>query len=192
MKQLIDIQNRSGKELDETEAYLRHRARVHEREKREKLKKQGKLEEYLAEVEKNKPKKEPKKDWIPQEPPVFESFMKEYYASRQFDKENVVINSIMKHPLPEDYYGMPHSSVEIKKKVKKRKKPKKKIENPEDEILLNDPEFKPQMAGSTGLPKFFFSNLVKQNRSALQEAQARHRMDYHKHNKKHHKTINLS
>jgi len=186
MKQLRDIQDRSGRELDETEAYLRHRARVHEREKREKLKKQGKLDEYLAEVERNKPKKESKKEWIPEEPPAFDEFMKEYYESRKFDKENLVIINVVKHAAPEDYYGMPHSSVEIKKKVKKRKKPKK-IANPEEEILLNDSEFKPEMAGSTGLPKFFFSNLVKQNRSALQEAQARHRMDYQKHNKKHHK-----
>lgn len=174
--------------FDETEAYLRHRARVHEREKREKLKKQGKLEAYLAEIEKNKPKPEPEKVEEPKLPD-FDKFMKEYYESRKFDKENFFPNKVNNSSTEKVYFheNNNNNNTEVKKKPRRRRKAKKKAENLEEEIILNEAEFKPQMAGSTGLPKFFFSNIVKQNSSALQEAQARHRMVYNKPTKKHHK-----
>ncbi|KAG5685060.1 hypothetical protein PVAND_014261 [Polypedilum vanderplanki] len=171
--------------MDETEAYLRHRARVHEREKREKLKKQGKLDEYLAELEKNKPMPEPKieKKLTEKETNELDKIMKEYLACRQFDKENEAVQNRIKIELPPDEKKNDEKTSklnknEVKRKFKKRKKSKKqKVEiEVEEDVLLNDVEFKPQMAGRTDLPKFFLSNLVKKNSAALQEAQARHRM----------------
>lgn len=172
--------------MDETEAYLRHRARVHEREKREKLKKQGKLDAYLEEIEKSKPKSETRKEKKKDEMPNFDKFMQEYYEIRKFDKENLIINNVVKLPTAVENSKTQNINIEAKKKTKKRRKAKKKIpEKQEEQIILNEAEFKPTMAGSTGLPKFFFNNLVKENRMALQEAQARHRMDFLKHHKNH-------
>lgn len=193
MKQLKDMQNSIRMPFDETEAYLRHRARVHEREKREKLKKQGKLEAYLAELEKNKPKPEPKEEpKEEQKMPSFEDFMKEYYESRKQEKENLIsFNVSCQHDreVSTEERKDVYSPEQVKKKTKRRRKPKKKSDVPEEEIiLLDDAEFKPQLAGRTGLPTFFFSNIVKQNSTALQEAQAKHRIGHHHHkNKKHHK-----
>jgi hypothetical protein len=162
--------------IDETEAYLRHRARVHEREKREKLKKQGKLDEYLAELERNKAKqeelkKEPKKeteDKAIEEQLVLAKFMEQYNEVKKFEKENLITNIQIKN--------VEETVTEtIVKKKKNRRRKKKKVIEEQDEIILKDAEFKPQLAGNTGLPTFFFSNLVKQNCTALQAAQARHK-----------------
>lgn len=47
----------------------------------------------------------------------------------------------------------------------------------EIEAKIEDPdEFKPKMAGKTKMPTFFFSNLVKKNRSSFQDALARNKM----------------
>lgn len=189
MKELTVIQNRCTMQIDETEAYLRHRARVHEREKREKLRKQGKLDEYLAEVERNKPKPEPKK---PADDDgfklCFEKFMQEYAEYKKFEKENLNVLFALKNDVSHKNDEEPKvDTAEKKKKTKRRKKPKKtKNEETEIEVVLNETEFKPQMAGSTGLPSFFFSNLVNQNRAALQEAQAKNKMTFRQGKKNNH------
>jgi hypothetical protein len=190
MKELMNFQNRY-KVIDETEAYLRHRARVHEREKREKLKKQGKLDAYLAEVERNKPKPELKVEekLTKKETVALDNFMQEYLESRKFDKENQAVHRpiVLQVPVEETSVAkVTATNGDAKRKVKKRKKSKKQKIAVEDDVVLNEAEFRPQMAGSTGLPSFFFSNLVKQNRTALQEAQARHRMTPLKNKKKSH------
>lgn len=160
--------------FDETEAYLRHRARVHEREKRERLRRKGKLEAYLAEIEKNKPKIESKMENDNNEVEEEEAegvsidkIMEEYKALKELEKENMVLcHQIQLASLEKDAEDKtPRTS---KKKVKKHKKKKKVvIEEPEPSIVLEEAEFKPKMGGRTDLPKFFFNNLVQQNKSVF-------------------------
>jgi hypothetical protein len=148
--------------LDETEAYLRHRARVHEREKREKLRRQGKLEAYLAEIERNKPKMEAKRDEDEQKDSI-DKIMEEYNAIKKLDKENSVVGNLR---LENSLEECVEEIVQKKKKVKRRRKKKVAVVE-EPSVLLDDAEFKPTMAGSTGLPAFFFNNLVKENKSVF-------------------------
>lgn len=145
--------------LDETEAYLRHRARVHEREKREKLRRQGKLEAYLAEIEKNKPKIETKGT---DERASIDNIMEKYKAVK-LDKETVLSNLKLDNSLEECVDEI----VARRKKVKKRRRKKAVVEEDSTILVDDDAEFRPNMAGSTGLPTFFFSNLVKQNQSVF-------------------------
>lgn len=154
--------------FDETEAYLRHRARVHEREKREKLRKEGKLEAYLAEIERNKPKIEKDKtsNGGGEETDVnIDKIMEAYYAIKKLDIENAVQSNQIRIEIP------PEVNVDAnnkqKKKARKHRKKKKKNVVEEENVVLDEAEFKPTMAGSTGLPTFFFSNLVKENRSVF-------------------------
>lgn len=152
--------------FDETEAYLRHRARVHEREKRERLRRKGKLEAYLAEIERNKPKIEhTREEEIIEneaEDVSVDKIMEEYYAIRNIDKEN----SVHSNQIRMDIAG---ENMQRRKKVKRSKKKKRVVVEEEEEssVVLDEAEFKPQMAGSTGLPTFFFSNVVEKNRSVF-------------------------
>lgn len=152
--------------FDETEAYLRHRARVHEREKRERLRRKGKLEAYLAEIERNKPKIEHtrEEEIIENEAAdvSVDKIMEEYYAIRNIDKEN----SVHSNQIRMDIAG---ENMQRRKKVKRSKKKKRVVVEEEEEssVVLDEAEFKPQMAGSTGLPTFFFSNVVEKNRSVF-------------------------
>lgn len=153
--------------LDETEAYLRHRARVHEREKRDRLRRKGKLEAYLAEIERNKPKIEhTKEEEIIEkeaEDVSIDKIMEEYYAIRNIDKENSVhSNQIRIDNAPEEDIAQ---NMQRWKKVKRsgRKKKIVIVEEEEQSVILDEAEFKPQMAGSTGLPTFFFNNVVENN-----------------------------
>lgn len=162
--------------FDETEAYLRHRERVHEREKRERLRRKGKLEAYLAEIEKNKPKIESNEgngnnEEAEEEPEGvnIDKIMEEYKALKKFERENLVLchqiqlNISLEENVADDT-TTPRAS---KKKVKKHKKKKKKVvvEEEESTVVLDEAEFKPKMAGD--LPTFFFSNLVQQNKSVF-------------------------
>lgn len=149
--------------FDETEAYLRHRARVHEREKRERLRKEGKLEAYLAEIESNKVKIESEKNHRT-ESDRMNKMMEEYYAIKKLDKENLVVGNQIR--LNNAFEERAEEIVYRKKKVKRRRK-KRVMEEENQSVILDDAEFKPQMAGSTGLPSFFFNNLVETNRSVF-------------------------
>lgn len=161
--------------FDETEAYLRHRARVHEREKREKLRKEGKLEAYLAEIEEAKKRDEESKSDVNKESSVsVEKIMEEYSAIKKIDKENSVHGNLIRlENTPEEDVSSHIQNGCVKKKKKKKTKKKKKVVQeeknivPEEDknIVLEEAEFKPEMAGSTGLPTFYFTNLVEQNRS---------------------------
>lgn len=153
--------------FDEAEAYLRHRERIREREKREKLRKEGKLAEYLQEVQKAE-----RKPVVVCEPTHVDLTLEKYSEIKKLEPKSELVN-----------YSKLDCVVEkkklvkklVKKKVKKSKKPR--VEDPE--IVIEDAEeFKPPMAGSTGLPVFFFSNLVKQNCSAFKESETRNRMSY--------------
>lgn len=198
------------REFDETEAYLRHRERIHEREKREKLKKQGKLDAYLkeqeekAKAEKEKQKldfeekmrlyKESKKseeetcliqNYVkfdidvnkPKDPeaPNFEEMMREYQERRKADEEEILVN-YAKLEVDEKKVEQVVKRIRLKKKHEKAKKARLE----EDEIVEDSDEFRPKMAGKTGLPSFFFSNLVTQNRSSFAKADARNRMNFKK------------
>lgn len=199
------------REFDETEAYLRHRERIHEREKREKLKKQGKLDAYLKEQE-EKAKAEKEKQELdfeekmklyaeckkseeetslipnyvkfdidvnkPKDPeaPNFEEMMKEYQERRKADEEEILIN-YSKLEVDEKKVEQVVKRIKLKKKHEKAKKARME----EDEMVVEDSEeFRPRMAGKTGLPTFFFSNLVTHNRTSFVKAEARNRMNFKK------------
>lgn len=161
------------REYDETEAYLRHRERVHEREKQAKLKKEGKLKQYLEQKAKEAPpppKVEETPTWD------FEDVIKKYKEIKEMDQEEESkLQNLSKFEVVEEKVEVIVKGIKRKKKLVEYKKTLKKNLEMEDEV--EDPEvFKPKMAGKTGLPTFFFSNLVKQNRSAFQKAEARNRM----------------
>lgn len=153
--------------FDESEAYLRHRERVREREKREKLKKEGKLAEYLQETLKPEPK------------PVFareqtnvDLTLEKYYESKKLEPKTEIVN----YSKLDDEVRKKVVKKIVRKKVKKIKKPR--IEEDLELRIEDSEEFKPSMAGSTGLPVFFFSNLVKENCTAFKESEARNRMTF--------------
>lgn len=199
------------REFDETEAYLRHRQRIHEREKREKLKKQGKLDAYLKEQEEKKKAEEEKQrldfeekmrlyeentkseesksllyNYVkfdidenkPKDPaaPKFEEIMKEYQERRKADEAQILIN-YSKLDVDEKKVEQVVKRIKLKKKHAKMKKARME----EDEVVIEDAEeFRPKMAGKTGLPTFFFSNLVTKNSSSFAKADARNRMNFKK------------
>lgn len=162
-------------EYDETEAYLRHRARVHEREKREKLKKQGKLEAYLREVEANKPK-------VPEPEPtveaiVDENIQKSLQEYKEWKKEEVP-EVLGKFDVNEQ------KVIEMAKLIHRRKviaRRRKEMREETTQLLGYEPideppPFRPKMAGRTGMPEFFFSNLVSQNKKAFANHSEKHKM----------------
>jgi hypothetical protein len=194
------------REFDETEAYLRHRERVKEREKREKLKKQGKLEAYMKKKEEKERAEKAKKELEfeekmkqyeefkkhdddskvkfdidvnkpkPPDMPSFEEMMKEYQERRKADEEEMLRN-YSKLEVDEKKVEQVVKRMKLKKKHAKAKKARME----EDEMVIEDSdEFRPKMAGKTGLPTFFFSNLVTQNRSSFVKAEARNRMNFKK------------
>lgn len=168
-KELRCYEKRFRREFDETEAYLRHRERVREREKRDKLKKQGKLDEYL----KSKGE-EPKPKVVEEQPRVVDDPVYEQYKEmkKEFEFQFQLVN-YSKFDVIEKKVEEVVKRIKVKKKLAKAKKAR--IE--EDEFHIPDSEeFKPKMAGKTGLPSFFFSNVVKQTRSAFQKTDARNRM----------------
>lgn len=164
------------REFDETEAYLRHRARVHEREKREKLKKQGKLEEYLREVEESKPKAN-EAETSSEKAVVDENIEKTLQEYKEWKKQEEP-ETLKKFDVDDK------KVVEMAKLIKRRKviaRRRKEMREETRELLGYDPieeppPFKPKMAGRTGMPSFFFSNLVKQNAKAFIEQSSKHKM----------------
>lgn len=190
---------------------MRHRERIHERERRDKLKKQGKLDDYLKEQEeKAKAEKEKKeldfeekmklyaeckkseeetsllRNFVkfdidldkPKNPetPKFEEIMVEYQEQRKADKEQILVN-YSKFDVDEKKVEQVVKRLKLKKKHEKAKKARME----EDEAVIEDAEeFRPRMAGKTGLPTFFFSNLVTQNLSTFVKADALNRMTFKK------------
>lgn len=171
-KELCKFHQHLRREYDETEAYLRHRERVHEREKREKLKKEGKLKEYLEQKAREAAPPPPIEPIV--ETPTWDSdqIIQNYKEVKKLEEEELKNRS---------KFDVDEKKVEVIVKCIKRKKSiaqakKARIEVDSDVEMEEPAEFKPKMAGKTGLPTFFFSNLVKQNRSAFQKADARNRM----------------
>lgn len=156
------------REFDETEAYLRHRQRVHEREKREKLKKEGKLQEYLKE----------KAVEVKPSPVVVqmevEDILQKYKETKKLCEEESPLVNYSKFDVDEKKVEKVVKQMRLKKKHQKAKKAR--IEQDLNYVVEDSEEFKPRMAGKTGLPHFFFTNLVTENRSAFQKADARNRM----------------
>lgn len=185
---------------------MRHRERVHEREKRDKMKKQGKLDEYLKKKEEKEKAENEKKELEFEEKmkqyaefkkvedeskvkfdidvnkhkepdsPSFEEMMKVYQEQRKADEEEMLQN-YSKLEVDEKKVEQVVKRIKLKKKHEKAKKARME----EDEMVIEDSEeFKPRMAGKTGLPSFFFSNLVTQNRNSFAKAEARNRMNFKK------------
>lgn len=151
---------RYRRRFDETEAYLRHRERIRERELREKLRKEGKLEEYLREKGKFTAEQE-----IVQ-PITVDLDIQRYNETKKVGLEEELPNKVV--------FSVDKEKLEKIITQMRRKKSLKIEEYREDEELPHDiSEFRPKLAGKTGLPTFFFSNVVKQNRSAFQKSDAR-------------------
>lgn len=147
---------------------MRHRARVHEREKREKLKKAGKLQEYLKE-----------KGEEPKQKPVdlrmeIDATLQKYKESKMLEEESPTLINYSKFDVDEKKVELVVKTMRLRKKHQKAKKAR--LEEDLNYIIEDSKEFQPRMAGKTGLPHFFFSNLVTQNRTAFQKADARNRM----------------
>lgn len=156
---------------------MRHRARVHEREKREKLKKQGKLEEYLREIEeKNKPK-EPTPEPPTVEEKVEESIEKTLQEYKEWKKQ-VVPETLSKFAVDDKKVKETVQKIKRRKVIARRRQEMRE----ETQVLLgfesvDEPSpFRPKMAGKTGMPEFFFSNLVRQNTKAFAEQNSKNKM----------------
>lgn len=153
---------------------MRHRERVREREKREKLRRHGKLDEYLEKLEAEKPKTEQ----VAAEPAVdpVDDILRRYKEIKSMFAETPLHN-VTKLAVDE-------KKVEkIVEGLRRKKISKAKIARVEDTFGYESEDlggFKPKMAGNTKMPAFFFSNLVKQNQSVFQKAEARNRMQFRK------------
>lgn len=151
---------------------MRHRERVREREKREKLKRHGKLDEYLEKLEAENPKPVATEHVVDQ----VEATMKKYKELKSLFAETT-LQSVSKFDVDE-------KKVEkIVEALKRKKISKAKIARVEDKFGYESEDlggFKPKMAGNTKMPAFFFSNLVKQNQSAFLKADTRNRMQFRK------------
>lgn len=146
---------------------------------REKLKKEGKLAEYLKKKEAEEAEKaarQPKPNV--EESVQIDELLQKYKETKKLDIENSVLINYSKFDVDEKKVEKIVKQLKTKKqKVQKAKKARIEQSRFEVEMEIDETEeFKPKMAGQTGLPSFFFSNLVKQNRSAFQKADARNRM----------------
>lgn len=150
---------------------MRHRERVREREKREKLRKAGKLNEYLKNPEKNVKKlmKEPK-------PNPVDITLQQYKETKKLSEGETELVNYSKLDVDETKVELIVNRIRRKKKLVKEWA---QLEKKELEVEQQEPQyFKPRMAGKTGLPVFFFSNLVSQSRSCFLKADTRNRMHY--------------
>lgn len=143
---------------------MRHRERVRERELRNKLKKEGKLEEYLR-----------KKGELLQKPELVKPISVDLDIQRY--KETKMVGDDDGSSIVSN---VPKFSVDAKKvekilKQMRRRKSLKIEEYREEDKVQDNGEFRPKLAGKTGLPVFFFKNLVNQNLSAFQKFDARNR-----------------
>lgn len=162
------LDHRFRREFDETEAYLRHRARVHEREKREKLKKEGKLQEYLKEIG----EEEKKKPMTVQM--EIEITLQKYKETKKMDIESSALINYSKFDVVEKKVEQVVKQMKLKKKHKKAKKAR--MVEDLNYVIEDSEDFKPRMAGKTGMAHFFLSDVVTQNRIAFQKADARNKM----------------
>ena len=128
------------------------------------MRKEGKLVEYLKDI-----KKPELKQVIAPEPTSVDLILEKYSEIRKLEPKSELVN-----------YSKLDGDVKkkVKKVVKKKVKKSKKARIEEDPVIEDPEEFKPSMAGSTGMPVFFFSNLVKESCSAFKESAARNRMMY--------------
>lgn len=134
------------------------------------MKKEGKLEKYLAEKAKKeanaKPVEQPE-TWS------LDKILQQYKEAVKFGAEDSGLRNCSKFDVDQKKVEVIVARMRRKKKLEKARQARLE----EDEFYIEDPkEFQPRMAGKTGLPVFFFSNIVQQNRSAFQNAVNRNRM----------------
>lgn len=106
----------------------------------------------------------------PRVPPV-DKVLEEYKQTKKLFEETSLVNF--------SKFDVVEAKVNIIVEKIKRKKELKEQWKKMDELAakIEDPDvFKPKMAGKTKMPAFFFSNLVKQNRSSFQESLERNKM----------------
>lgn len=180
--------------MDSTEAYIRHRERIHAREKQRKLatlkKKYPNAQIAEEKVEKVEKPKEPEEDKENDK----ENMLELYKELMKIDETNKIVTNkikleVVEIPTQIEKKKAPPKPVEKKKVPKHKKKGIKKapIIDPISDCVYNyenndEPEeevkFKPKMAGKTGLPVFFFSNLVKNSRTAILSNEAKNKMNF--------------
>lgn len=124
--------------------------------------------------------KTPKSEPLPEPPkPNFDEIIKQYNEIKKLDEENITIRNAVKIEIDEQKVEQIVRKIKYQKAKKKKRTKKYKLEEESIDDILDDTDvFKPKMAGKTGLPSFFFSNLVSGNRSTFQKAQACNRMFY--------------
>lgn len=182
-KYLSKVLNNAPAKMDSTEAYLRHRERVRERERLNKLARYRKRHPNAV-IPEDKPKKEEPKPEPEEDENDKENLLDLYNELKKLDEieQNKIKLEILEAPRQVERKSTPKPLV--KKKAPKHKKKVKKapkildIDDEEDEEI--DVKFTPKMAGQTGLPVFFFSNLVKNSRSAFLDTFAKNKVNYKK------------
>lgn len=119
-----------------------------------------------------KPEPRPKPEEKPKGPVVDDCLLKYQEAKKQWE-ESLSAERFIKFEV--DDKKVEKIVTEIKKK-KAMKKKWAELEKKELEEQMAEPEeFKPRMAGRTGLPTFFFSNIVQQHCTSFQRSENRNR-----------------
>ena len=170
--------------MDSTEAYIRHRERIRERERINKLARYRKrhpnvlIDEEKIEIEK------PKEEEVEKENDK-EMFLELYNELKKIDESNAIVTNKIKLEILEIPRQMEKKKSPKPLEKKKAPKHKKKVKKAQiiecdydDDDYEEEMQFKPKMAGQTGLPIFFFSNLVKNSRSAFMSTAAKNKMNY--------------
>lgn len=118
------------------------------------------------------PKDEPKPEEKPKEPSVDVCLLK-YQEAKKLWEETLTAERFKK--IEVDDKKVEKIVTEIKKKKAMKKKWAELEKKELEEQMVEPEEFKPRMAGRTGLPTFFFSNIVKQHCTSFQRTQNRNR-----------------
>lgn len=186
-KYLTKLLKNSPTKMDSTEAYIRHRERVRERERINKLARYNRRHPNAQKVDDKIKKEEPKP--VPEEDEnEKENLLELYNELKKIDETNAIAQNKIKLEIleiPRQMERKKASKTLEKKKVPKHKKKIKKAQltydyddDDDDYDYDNEMKFTPKMAGQTGLPIFFFSNLVKNSRSAFLDTVAKNKMNY--------------
>lgn len=93
------------------------------------------------------------------------------------------INEIATNKIKLEIVEIPKQKQKIKaprhrKKVKKTQIITNQDDDDDDDVNEEEITFKPKMAGQTGLPVFFFNNLVRDSRSVIMSTAAKNKMNY--------------
>lgn len=185
-KYLTKVLKNAPAKMDSTEAYIRHRERVRERERINKLARYKKRHPNAHIVDDKIKKKE--SEPVPEEDENDkENLLELYNELKKIDEVNAIEPNKIKLEILEIPRQMERKKAPKSLEKKKAPKHKKKLKKPQSCLDIEDDDaeeveeeikFTPKMAGQTGLPIFFFSNLVKDSRSAFLNTIAKNKMNY--------------